>query len=172
MVTPRRKHPDRSPVRVLFVCLGNICRSPMAEGAFRHLLKQEGLGDRVEIDSAGTHGYHIDESPDRRAQATMKARGIDIGDLRGRQVSAADFGSFDYVLAMDRENLENLRAICPPGQEDKLHLFLEYAAHRPEREVPDPYFGGASGFDRVFDLIKDAAEGLLADIRARYRLDA
>lgn len=153
-------------VKVLFVCLGNICRSPTAEGVFRRLVEEAGLAERIHIDSAGTHAYHVGEPPDARAQAAAARRGVDLSRLRGRQASAADIHRFDYVLAMDRENLANLRAICPAGGESKLRLFLEFAPHGREKEVPDPYFGGASGFDRVLDLIEAAARGLLAHIRA------
>jgi low molecular weight protein-tyrosine phosphatase len=156
-------------VRVLFVCLGNICRSPTAEGVFRKLVRDEKLEHLFEIDSAGTHAYHIGEPPDERARAACARRGIDIGRLRGRKAVSADIEKFDYVLAMDRENYEDLRDICPPGHEARIRLFMEFAADRPEQEVPDPYFGGASGFDRVLDMIEDAARGLLADIR-RTRL--
>lgn len=155
-------------VKVLFVCLGNICRSPMAEGVFRHAVRQAGLESVIEIDSAGTHAYHVGEPPDARAQATAKHYGIDISGLRGRQATAGDFHKFDYVLAMDRENYDNLRRICPAGLHDKLKLFLDFAPHRPEREVPDPYFGGDSGFHRVLDMVEEAAAGLLADIRAHH----
>jgi protein-tyrosine phosphatase len=154
-------------VRVLFVCLGNICRSPMAEGVFRKLVLEAGYADRVEIDSAGTHAYHVGEPPDERAQAAAARRGIDIAARRGRRATVEDFLRFDYVLAMDHENYAHLQALCPPGHEHKLRLFLEYAQDSTERVVPDPYFGGASGFDRVLDLIEDAALGLLADVRAR-----
>ncbi|MBI3900200.1 MAG: low molecular weight phosphotyrosine protein phosphatase [Gammaproteobacteria bacterium] len=154
-------------VRVLFVCLGNICRSPMAEGVFRRLVEQAGYADRVHIDSAGTHAYHIDQPPDLRAQAAAARRGVDIAMLRGRQALAEDLLSHDYVLAMDDENYAHLRALCPPEHEHKVRLFLEFATRSNERFVPDPYYGGASGFDRVLDLIEDAAEGLLADIRKR-----
>jgi protein-tyrosine phosphatase len=153
-------------VRVLFVCLGNICRSPTAEGVFRKLVVDEGLVEHIEIDSAGTHAYHVDEPPDRRAQVAALRRGVDISGLRGRQATTADIERFDYVLAMDRENYENLMDICPVGHEHKVRLFMEFAPHRPQ-EVPDPYFGGASGFDRVLDMIEEAAEGLLEDIRRR-----
>lgn len=155
-------------VKVLFVCLGNICRSPTAEGVFRHLVQQEGLMEQVEIDSAGTHAYHIGKPPDARAQAAARQRGIDLSRLRGRQAQVEDIHRFDYVLAMDRENYENLIALCPPGLEHKIRLFMEFAPDEPE-EVPDPYFGGASGFDRVLDMIDAAARGLLEDIR-RHRL--
>ena len=156
-------------VKVLFVCLGNICRSPTAEGVFRKLVREEQLEHLFEIDSAGTHAYHLGEPPDERAQVACARRGIDISRLRGRKAIAADIEKFDYVLAMDRENYEDLCDICPPGQESRIRLFMEFAADRPEEEVPDPYFGGVSGFDRVLDMIEDAARGLLEDIR-RTRL--
>jgi protein-tyrosine phosphatase len=152
-------------VRVLFVCLGNICRSPTAEGVFRKLVQQEKLEHHFEIDSAGTHAYHVGSPPDERAQAACLRREIDISGLRGRKAIAADIEKFDYVLAMDRENFENLIDICPPGQESRIRLFMAFAADRPEEEVPDPYFGGPSGFDRVLDMIEAAARGLLDDIR-------
>lgn len=157
-------------VRVLFVCMGNICRSPTAEGVFRQVVEQAGLLEQIEIDSAGTHDYHIDEPPDRRAQAAARQRGIDLSQLRGRQATPVDFERFDYILAMDRENFVQLQSICPAGQELKLRLFLEFAPDRPEREVPDPYFGGDSGFERVLDMVEEAAHGLLAHLRARHRL--
>jgi protein-tyrosine phosphatase len=155
-------------VKVLFVCLGNICRSPTAEGVFRQLVQQEGLMELIEVDSAGTHAYHIGKPPDARAQAAARQRGIDLSRLRGRQARVEDLHRFDYVLAMDRENYENLIALCPPGLEQKIRLFMEFAPDEAE-EVPDPYFGGASGFDRVLDMIDAAARGLLEDIR-RHRL--
>jgi protein-tyrosine phosphatase len=152
--------------RVLFVCLGNICRSPTAEGVFRHRVREAGLHELIEIDSAGTHAYHVGEPPDARAQQAARQRGIDISDLRGRQVVRRDIERFDFVLAMDRENYENLLAICPPGLEHKVRLFMEFAPDQPP-EVPDPYFGGASGFDRVLDMIEAAAQGLLEEIHRR-----
>ncbi|MCR4300265.1 MAG: low molecular weight phosphotyrosine protein phosphatase [Sulfuricaulis sp.] len=158
-------------VRVLFVCLGNICRSPTAEGVFRKLVCEHKLEHQFEIDSAGTHAYHIGEPPDERAQAACVRRGIDISRLRGRRAVAGDIESFDYVLAMDRENYENLLEVCPSGLETRIRLFMEFAPSRPEQEVPDPYFGGAGGFDRVLDMIEDAAQGLLDEIR-RARLRA
>ncbi|HYA39521.1 MAG TPA: low molecular weight protein-tyrosine-phosphatase [Candidatus Methylomirabilis sp.] len=156
-------------VRVLFVCLGNICRSPTAEGVFRKLVREEKLEHLFEIDSAGTHAYHLEEPPDERAMAACERRGIDISGRRGRKATAADIQKFDYVLAMDRENYEHLLAISAPGYEVRVRLLMEFAADRPEEEVPDPYFGGASGFDRVLDMIEAAARGLLDDIR-RTRL--
>ena len=155
-------------VNVLFVCLGNICRSPTAEGVFRHLLREEGLDEQIVTDSAGTHAYHIGESPDTRAQETARQRGIDLSDLRGRKALAADFEKFDYILAMDSENYHNLLRICPAEQQGKLHMFLDFAPHLEETDVPDPYYGGASGFDRVFALVEHASRGLLEDIRKRH----
>ncbi len=152
-------------VKVLFVCLGNICRSPTAEGVFREVVRQQGLDEVVQIDSAGTHAYHIGDPPDPRAQAAALRRGIDLSTLRGRQATSQDIETFDYILAMDRQNLANLLAISPSGQEHKIRLFLEFAESRPEREVPDPYFGGSSGFDRVLDMIEEASAGLLEHIR-------
>jgi protein-tyrosine phosphatase len=146
--------------------LGNICRSPTAEGVFRHRAREVGLHEHIETDSAGTHAYHVGRPPDARAQQAARRRGIDISDLRGRQAEAADFERFDYVLAMDHENYENLLEICPQGHEHKLRLFMEFAPGHPE-EVPDPYYGGPSGFDRVLDMIEAAADGLLEEIRRR-----
>ena len=153
-------------VSVLFVCLGNICRSPTAEGIFRDLVKREGLADQVAIDSAGTAAYHIGSPPDSRAQIEAKRRGIDISGLRGRQAHPGDFEQFDYVLAMDSENHRNLMAICPLDSETKLHMCLDFAPNVDRRDVPDPYYDG--GFDSVYDMLEDAAQGLLADIRAKH----
>ena len=154
-------------VRVLFVCMGNICRSPTAEGVFRKRVEEAGLAGQIEIDSAGTHAYHVGEPPDTRAQDAARRRGVDLSPLRGRQAVAADIQRFDYVLVMDEENLDNLLSICPNGLEDKVELFMEYATSDHPREVPDPYFGGATGFDRVLDMIEAASQGLLDDVRKR-----
>lgn len=151
-------------VRVLFVCMGNICRSPTAEGVVRGHLKTSELAGQVEIDSAGTHAYHVGEPPDLRAQKAAQGRGYDLSGLRARKVSAADFIRFDYILAMDRDNLSLLREACPPEHRHKLKLFLEYAANFDEDEVPDPYYGGAAGFEHVLDLIEDAARGLVGSL--------
>lgn len=154
--------------RVLFVCMGNICRSPTAHGVFRRLIEAEALGRHVDIDSAGTHGYHVGEPPDPRAMAAALRRGVDIADLRARKAVADDFEQFDYVLAMDHDNYQRLQAICPAGREGKLRLFLDFAAGSPVREVPDPYYGGESGFEQVLDLIEQASAGLLQEIRRRH----
>jgi protein-tyrosine phosphatase len=154
-------------VRVLFVCMGNICRSPTAEVVFRHYVEEEGLTDVIHIDSAGTHDYHIGESPDSRTQQAAKKRGYEMSGLRGRQAEAGDFARFDYVLAMDEANLSILQGLRPRDAQGHLGLFLEFAEHHNEREVPDPYFGGADGFERVLDLVEDASRGLLKNIRSQ-----
>lgn len=152
-------------VKVLFVCLGNICRSPTAEGVFRKLVVDEGLAAHIEIDSAGTHAYHVGSPPDSRAQEAAARRGVDLGPLRGRKALASDIEIFDYVLAMDHENYHNLMAICPVGLESRVALFLDFAPARDEREVPDPYYGGPNGFEHVLDLVEEASRGLLEHIR-------
>jgi len=155
-------------ISVLFVCMGNICRSPTAEAVFRHFVENAGMSEHILIDSAGTHDYHIGDSPDARAQRSAQQRGYDMSGLRGRQVGEGDFNRFDYVLAMDKANLQILRSIAPPGADKKAKLFLEYARHHGEREVPDPYYGGSDGFERVLDMVEDAAQGLLEEIRQRH----
>ena len=157
-------------VRVLFVCMGNICRSPTAQGVFERLVEGHGLSTRIQIDSAGTHAYHVGEAPDARAMQAARKRGIELGGQRARRVSAADFLDFDYVLAMDRSNYDDLLLICPPAHRAKLHLLLAFAHEADEDEVPDPYYGGVTGFERVLDLIEQATQGLLAEIRQQYRL--
>ncbi len=156
-------------VRVLFVCMGNICRSPLAHGFFEQLLEQEGLQDRVAVDSAGTHSYHVGDPPDERAQRSALIRGFDIREQRARRVQVSDFEQFDYVLAMDNENRANLEQLCVDTvQRQKLRLLLAFAPHLSEREVPDPYYGGSSGFERVIDLVEEASYGLLEDIRQHH----
>lgn len=157
-------------VKVLFVCLGNICRSPTAEGVFRKYVIDAGLEDRIHIDSAGTHAYHVGEPPDRRAQETAARRGIDLSTLRGRRATTADLDEFDYVLAMDLENYHNLHAIAEEHHKPRIQLFLDFAQELEEREVPDPYYGGPSGFDQVLDMIEEASAGLLQAIREKHRL--
>lgn len=151
-------------IKVLFVCMGNICRSPTAEGVFRHVVESSGLSEKIMIDSAGTHNYHIGAEPDKRSQQAASLRGYDLSQLRGRQVNVQDFHEFDYILAMDTDNLANLQRICPDELSYKVRLFLEYGKRFEKREVPDPYYGGDQGFEHVLDLIEDASAGLLESI--------
>ncbi len=151
--------------KVLFVCMGNICRSPTAEGVFRRYLSIAGLSGLVTIDSAGTHGYHLGSPPDARCLAVAAKRRYDLTGIRARRVRDADFAEFDYLLAMDRTNLDYLTEKCPPGHRGKLRLFLDYAPEAVHREVPDPYYGGIEGFELVLDLIEQASEGLLHHLR-------
>lgn len=155
-------------IRVLFVCMGNICRSPTAEAVFRHYVESAGMSADIFIDSAGTHDYHIGDRPDARAQHAARQRGYDMSELRGRQVGGDDFRYFDYVLAMDTSNLAILQHITPPDSDTRARLFLDYARHHREREVPDPYYGGADGFEHVLDMVEDAAQGLLEEIRQKH----
>lgn len=152
-------------IRVLFVCMGNICRSPTAEGTFRHLIEAAGLEHLIETDSAGTHDYHVGRPPDPRAMGAAARRGIDISDLRARTVDELDFTAFDWILAMDSSNLAWLQAKAPVECRERIHAFLDFAVAQPEHEVPDPYFGGRDGFDHVLDLVDEAARGLLQTIR-------
>ena len=153
-------------MKILFVCLGNICRSPTAEAVFRHVVTHDADGLALHVDSAGTHGFHIGEPPDARTQAAARRRGIDMSALRARQVQASDFEEFDLILAMDRANLADLTRRCPVRFHDRLRLLLEYASVT-DREVPDPYYGGAAGFEQVLDLVEQASRGLLEDLRRR-----
>ncbi len=152
-------------VDVLFVCMGNICRSPTGEGVFRALVERADLGHHITIDSAGTHAYHVGEPPDPRAQAAALARGIDLSGQRARQATADDFRRFDYVLAMDEDNRRLLARLCPSGEEHRLGLLMDFAPDAGPRDVPDPYYGGDGGFERVLDMIEAASVGLLAHIR-------
>ena len=152
-------------VSILLVCMGNICRSPTAEGVLRTLVERAGLGHAFEIDSAGTHAYHIGKAPDPRSHQAALRRGYDLSMLRARQVNELDFTHYDCILAMDSENLSLLRRACPSMHHHKLGLFLDYAVESQEDEVPDPYYGGEEGFERVLDLVEDAARGLIAAMR-------
>jgi protein-tyrosine phosphatase len=154
------------PVSILFVCMGNICRSPTAEGVFRHRAAAAGLADHCVIDSAGTHGYHVGDTPDARSMEYAAKRGYDLSAQRARQVVAGDFDRFDYLLAMDRDNLRLLEAACPPQHRHKLALFMSHASHSPSDVVPDPYYGGGRGFDLVLDYIEDASDGLIRALKA------
>ncbi|HTH17628.1 MAG TPA: low molecular weight protein-tyrosine-phosphatase [Magnetospirillum sp.] len=153
-------------IKVLFVCTGNICRSPTAEGVFRALVEGEGLADRIVADSAGTHGYHVGEPPDGRSTAAAAKRGIELCSLRARKVRPADFDEFDLVLAMDRGHYDILRRLCPPGRADRVRLFLDFAPELGIKDVPDPYYGAGDGFERVLDMVEAGSRGLLDHIRA------
>ncbi|HUF82291.1 MAG TPA: low molecular weight protein-tyrosine-phosphatase [Burkholderiales bacterium] len=154
-------------VKVLFVCMGNICRSPTAEGVFKRQVREAGLADRVLSDSAGTHDYHVGEAPDPRAQSAALRRGYDLSELCGRQISRRDFSEFDYVLVMDEANLRQLKRLCPPEHAGKVKLLMEFARNAKVREVPDPYYGGTRGFEEVLDMVEDASRGLLEQVRER-----
>ena len=156
-------------ISVLFVCMGNICRSPTAHALFREAVTAAGLNDEIMTDSAGTHAYHIGNPPDARATATALERDIDMTDLRARQVCEADFTQFDYVVAMDRDNLSLLEASCPALLQDRLSLMLDWVEGWGD-EVPDPYYGGDEGFVRVLDMLTEASQGLLANIESTHGL--
>lgn len=158
-------------IGVLFVCTGNICRSPTAEGQFRATVRAAGLEHRFAIDSAATHDYHVGNPPDARTVKAARRRGLDLSPLRARQVAASDFGDFDYILAMDRGHLEILTAMAPPDGTRRLSLFLDHAPQCGLRDVPDPYYGGPGGFETVLDLIEAGCNGLLAHIRHDARLE-
>ncbi len=157
-------------IKVLLVCMGNICRSPTAEGVFRRQVEAAGLAKQIHIDSAGTHDYHVGSAPDGRAQTAAAKRGYDLSRLRGRQVGQPDFRDFDYILAMDMDNLTRMQAQCPAEHAHKIGLFLEYSKNFLEREVPDPYYGGGAGFEKVLDMVEDAGQGLLAHITRVHKL--
>lgn len=153
--------------KILFVCLGNICRSPAAENIMNHLAAQAGMSDRIECDSAGTGGYHIGSPPDRRMQAAAAKQNIPMIGI-ARQFTKADFTAFDPIVAMDRENYNNIIALDPQGKyRDKVKLMCDFATHHPDKEVPDPYYGGAEGFDYVIDLLTDACSGLLTQLETK-----
>jgi protein-tyrosine phosphatase len=156
-------------VKVLFVCMGNICRSPTAHGVFQAMVDEHGLSDQILVDSAGTHSYHIGSAPDLRSQDTARTRGVNLARLRARQFLSEDFIEFDFLIAMDRSNFANMVAIKPDKSRAQLDLMLDYSKKYNQREVPDPYFGEA-GFDRVFDMVSEASQGLLQHIRQQYHL--
>jgi len=157
-----------APVKVLFVCLGNICRSPTAEGMFQQLVKANKLEEFITVDSAGTGDWHIGRPPDQRAQQAAQARGYDISHLRARQMSREDFHNFHYIIAMDQQNLANLQAMQPQDFSGHLGLLLPFAGSGELLEVPDPYFGGEEGFRLVLDLLESASVGLLDHIKQQY----
>ena len=156
-------------MKILFVCTGNICRSPTAEGVFKEILKKNSLEKLVEVDSAGTHDYHVGERPDPRATDHARRRGYDISALRARQVGGRDFEEFDLVLAMDRGHLEILERLSPPQCRHKLRLYLDFAG-LPGTDVPDPYYGGPDGFEQLLDIAEAASRGLLEHVRSHLRV--
>lgn len=155
------------PYSILFVCMGNICRSPTAHGVFRHKVKEQGLGHVVHVDSAGTHNYHPGSPPDDRSQEHAAKRGYQLADLRARQITAADFDLHDLILVMDWDNLALVQDICPSGAQKKVRRLAEFCLTSDSPVIPDPYYGGADGFDQVLDLVEDAAEGLLRFVKQR-----
>lgn len=157
--------------RILFVCMGNICRSPSAEGVFRHILSEQPQNIEVHVDSAGTHAYHVGEPPDPRAQSAALRRGVDLSSIRARKVNANDFESFDLILAMDQLNLVTLLEMCPQEHARKVALFLDYHEEQEHKDVPDPYYGGGTGFEHVLDLVEAASHGLLAELARKAGTD-
>jgi protein-tyrosine phosphatase len=153
-------------VRVLFVCMGNICRSPLAQGVFEDVLRREGLEGEVSVDSAGTGAWHVGSSPDERALSAASLRGVDISSQRARRIKPEDCRNFDYVLTMDEENYRAVAGLCRGSA--VVRPFLDFATDSPETAVPDPYYGGPDGFEHVLDLVEEASEGLLEDIRERH----
>lgn len=156
-------------ISVLFVCMGNICRSPTAEGFFRKVVEEAGLAERIRIESAGTHAFHAGAQPDHRAQAAAARRGVTLGHIRARRIADTDFETFDYIFAMDKDNLGELLERAPEAHRDKVLLFLDFAGTGRAAEVPDPYYGGASGFELVLDLVEQASQRLLQRIQPRLR---
>lgn len=150
---------------ILMCCMGNICRSPTAEGVLRAKLQSAGLADRIELDSAGTHDYHVGRAPDARSQRHALRRGYDLSALRARQVGVADFDRFDLVLAMDLDNMAALRGLHPEVSPDKLRLLMSFATRHRAEEVPDPYYGEGDGFEQVLDYVEDACDGVVAMLR-------
>lgn len=153
--------------KILFVCMGNICRSPTAEGVFRRMIKDAGLAELVTVASAGTHAFHVGEAPDARAQSAARKRGYEISDLRASQVRPEDFRDFDYILAMDWDNLALLQQQCPKVYQHKLMLLMRFANEFEEATIPDPYYGSVDGFGKVLDYVEDACQGLLEVVRKR-----
>jgi protein-tyrosine phosphatase len=169
MATPDVQKPDPKPdYAVLMVCTGNICRSPTADGLLRHALQAAGLSDRVLVDSAGTHDYHIGDPPDRRSVATAQRYGVDLAELRARQVTESDFASFDLVLAMDDGHYRQLLRLCPPQYRDRVKLYLSYAPQFG-RDVPDPYYGKGDGFEKVWQMCQAVTDALVTEIRSHLR---
>ncbi len=152
-------------IKVLFVCMGNICRSPTAEGVFTKLINEKKVASQFAVDSAGTHAYHIGKPPDARAQEAALQRGVKLQHLRARKVHSSDFEYFDYILVMDNDNFAIVIDECPDQYKDKVKYFLDYAPHIVVREVPDPYYGGKIGFERVLDIVEAASLGFLESLQ-------
>jgi protein-tyrosine phosphatase len=158
------------PVRILFVCMGNICRSPTAEGVFKKLVKNKRLAERFEVDSAGTHGYHVGEAPDSRTQRAARDRGYDLSQMSARKITVEDLHHYNLIIAMDKGNLDSLARMADnedPALKQKIHLFMEFSPHYDDEEVPDPYYGLGYSFDLVIDMVEDAAYGLLQAVAAK-----
>lgn len=163
--------PLRTPqnkVKVMFVCMGNICRSPSAEAVFHHMVETSGLRDYVEVASSGTHDYHVGGPADSRSHGALLNRGIDMSSHKAQQFKRVHFDEYDYILVMDRVNHAHVMDMCPTGHAEKVHYFLDFAPQLNLKEVPDPYYSGAEGFERVLDLVEAAAAGLMAEIRERF----
>ncbi|HEY5667504.1 MAG TPA: low molecular weight protein-tyrosine-phosphatase [Gammaproteobacteria bacterium] len=164
--------PERDPdYSVLFVCMGNICRSPTVEGVFRERVVAELPDWFIQIDSAGTHAYHVGQPPDPRAQRAAEKRGIDLSDLRARRIAEDDFSSFDLVLAMDPLNVAVMEDVCPPEHRERIRLLMEFAPALEREDVPDPYYGGSVGFEYVLDLAEEATAGLITHVRSVLKSD-
>ena len=163
----RARTPGSPSVDLLMVCMGNICRSPTAEGVLRALVQRAGLQRRITVDSAGTHGFHVGVAPDKRSQQHAARRGYDLWRLRARQLTARDFERFDLVLVMDEANEQAALALCPPAHAGRVHRLTQFCLRHQANAVPDPYYGGAQGFEQVLDLVEDACAGLLAALQAR-----
>jgi len=160
---------DEAEISVLFVCMGNICRSPTAEGVFSSRLAERAPELKVYVDSAGTHAYHVGDGPDMRARRAAERRGVDLTGLRARKVTGEDFARFHYILAMDRLNREALVELSAPEFRDRIHLFLEFAPQIGELDVPDPYYGGSHGFEHVLDLVEEASLGFIEHLLSTKR---
>ncbi|MEJ2515256.1 MAG: low molecular weight phosphotyrosine protein phosphatase [Gammaproteobacteria bacterium] len=154
-------------MRILFVCMGNICRSPTAEGVFRKLVTDAGLQDRIHVESAGTHGYHVGAPPDRRAASAARARGFDLSGIEARRVSPDDFDQFDLIVALDSDNYGHLSGMAPRDARAEIRRLMDFASEGSGRDVPDPYYGGLNGFELVLDMVEDACAGLLREASSR-----
>lgn len=168
-MNPADRSPTLAPCAVLFVCMGNICRSPTAHGVFRQKVQALGLADHITVDSAGTHNYHPGSPPDNRSQAHASLRGYDLSDLRARQVVPEDFDRYDLILVMDHDNQRNVLGVCPPAHHSKVQRLTTYCVRHNSPVVPDPYYGGGQGFEHVLDLIEDACDGLIRHLAERQR---